>query len=317
MKKNTLFHLERSHGKYVSGTAIAQACGCSRMAVSKAVAELRAEGAVIESSTKCGYKLTKSTDTTYPCSIKAYLSDEYTADVYTHPSIVSTNDEAKRLASGGAAHGTIISADTQSGGRGRRGNRFHSPDRSGIYMSVIIKPQLGRTDVLYTVAAAVAVRRVLDRYSEQNAEIKWVNDIYISDRKVCGILCEAVTELESGEITAVICGIGVNLTPPSGGFPDDIKNKAGYVSEKSISKAKVIAEIAQELLLVLTLDNTEVMIEYSSNMMLISRNIYYREGEELKNAKVLSVDMTGGLVVCDSEKNIKTLRSGEVHLEKF
>ncbi len=249
--------------------------------------------------------------------IKAYLGKGYAGDVYFQDKLGSTNDEAKRLVPLGAPHGTVVAADMQSCGRGRRGNSFHSPSGTGIYMSIILKPCENMGDVLYTVAAAVAVRRVLDRYTECKAEIKWVNDIYISERKVCGILCEQVADKATGKSCAVVCGIGVNLTAPKDAFPDEIKNKAGYVCNIEVSRAKVISEIAKELLQVLELDHSELIFEYSSNMMLYMRNIFYRENGELKEARAIGVDMSGGLVVSDSENNCKTLRSGEVHLEKF
>ncbi len=257
------------------------------------------------------------TDILSPSSVGDYLSEGYSGDVYCHRSIPSTNDEAKRLALLGAGHGTVVCADTQTNGRGRRGNSFHSPVDTGIYMSVIIRQSSERSDTLYTVAAAVAVRRVLDRYCNGNARIKWVNDIYISEQKVCGILCEAVTKPESAEPVSVICGIGINLNAPKQDFPKELQGKAGYVTDKSISRAKVIAEIVNELLSVLELENEDIMPEYTSNMMLLKKKIYYRENGVLKEAEAIGVDMSGGLIVKDVEQNTAILRSGEVHLERF
>jgi len=316
MKKNTLYYLEKADGGYVSGTDIAKELGVSRMAVSKAVAELKKEGAIIESSTKNGYKLIRSTDTLYAESIKAHLLREL-SDIYCYGTVASTNEEAKKLAAAGAFHSTLICADAQSAGRGRRGRDFFSPSHTGIYMSVVLRPEKARTDVLYTVAAAVAVRRVLDRISEEKAEIKWVNDIYISGRKVCGILCEAVSELETGELSAVICGIGVNLTPPADDFPEELKQKAGYVSKKEISRAKVIAELACELVSVLEEDNDTVISEYAEHSMLTGKEVYYTLGSEHFSGKVEGVDASGGLIVSKADGERTVLRSGEVSLEKI
>ncbi len=249
--------------------------------------------------------------------LKQYLGADYAGDVYRYDVIGSTNDEAKKLARAGAVHGTLVLANTQTSGRGRGKNSFHSPEDTGIYMSVIIKPKSRKTDTLYTVAAAVAVRRVLDRYTDKKAEIKWVNDIYISERKVCGILCEAVRDNDSQEISAIICGIGVNLKCPTAPFPEEIKAKAGYVTDKEVSKERVAAELAVELLAVIDLENDALIREYSDNMMLRGREVYYKENETLKKAKVTGVDCTGGLVVRDSQNKEQILRSGEVHIEKF
>ena len=316
MKKNTLYYLEKASGGFISGAYIAKELGVSRMAVSKAVAELKKEGAIIEASTKSGYRLLRSTDALYAESVKAHLNCKI-AQIYCHSTLASTNEEAKKLAAAGAEHATLITADEQSAGRGRRGRDFFSPMGTGIYMSVIIRPSVYRPDVHYTVAAAVAARRVIDRISEDRAEIKWVNDIYISGRKVCGILCEAVSELESGELSAVICGIGINLTPPKNDFPDELKNKAGYVTKNEISKAKVIAELTHELLSILEERNENIISEYSDNMMLTGKEVYYTLYNEQLSGVAVGVDESGGLIVRSQSGELSVLRSGEVSLEKF
>ena len=313
MKKHTLYKLEQANGNYISGEEIASSLGVSRMAVSKAVRELRAEGAVIESSTKCGYKLIKTTSSLYAESVKAHLSSERC--VYCYPVVESTNDTAKILLAEGAAHGTTLIAESQTKGRGRRGRSFFSPSDSGIYMSVIIKPTTDRGNDMYTIAAAVAARKVIAEYSP-DAKIKWVNDIYVGGLKVAGILCEAVTELESGTLDAVICGIGINITAPEGDYPDDIKNKAGHISDSPIHKGKLAAKLAETLETVLAMSRDELIKEYSDNMMLTGKTVYYTRNGRQSMGLVLGVDSTGGLVVQVNDK-CETLRSGEVQLEKF
>ena len=316
MKKNTLYYLLRANGDYVSGEEIAAKSSTSRMSVSKDVAALRADGAVIESSTRCGYRLVTPPNTIYPETVKAFLSTGEDIDVYCHKRIGSTNEEAKKLAAEGAGHGTTVIAEEQTRGRGRYGRSFFSPYKSGIYMSVILRPSSQRTEVLYTVCAAVAVRRVLSRYNEKS-KIKWVNDIYVNDRKICGILCEAVSEMELGRLEAVICGIGVNLGKPEGDFPADISKKAGALTDSEVNRAKISAEIIKELLLVIEQDADDVVAEYEMNMMLISRRISYSQNGELIRATVTGVDRTGGLVVTKDSGESCVLRSGEVHLESF
>lgn len=314
MKKNTLFYLEKAKGTFISGEDIARVLGVSRMSVSKAVTELKKEGAVIESSTKCGYRLIKSTDRLYAESVRAHLKRDL--DVYCYESIGSTNEEAKIKAAEGAGHGTVIIAEAQTAGRGRFGRKFYSPSQSGLYMSVIIKPSSLTDGVMYTVAAAVALRRVIGEYAG-NAMIKWVNDIYINERKVCGILCEAVSDLESGQLSAVICGIGVNLTVPDGDFPDDIKGKAGSISSEPIDKGEFAARVTDALLEVLTLDSDDIIREYDEYMILRGREIYYDKNGESCHGIVLGTDSSGGLIVKTNSSECEILRSGEVRLEKF
>ncbi len=316
MKKNTLHYLLKANGNYISGEEIAAKCSTSRMSVSKDVAALRAEGAVIESTTKCGYRLLTPPTTLYSETVKAFLPFDEEIDVYCHKTIGSTNEEAKKLAAEGAGHGTTVIAEEQTRGRGRYGRTFFSPYKSGIYMSVILRPSARRTEVLYTVCAAVAVRRVLSRYNE-NSKIKWVNDIYVNDRKICGILCEAVSELELGRLEAVICGIGVNLGKPEGEFPADISQKAGALTDSEVNRAKIAAEIIEELLCVIEQDTEDVVAEYEKNMMLIGRSVSYSQNGILTRATVTGVDRTGGLVVASESGESCVLRSGEVHLESF
>ena len=314
MKNKVLFYLENSNHEYVSGADIAKTLGISRMSVSKAVSELRAEGAVIESSTKCGYKLIKGPDTLYAEAVKAHT--KHRAVVYCHRCIGSTNEEAKKLAADGASHGTVVISEEQTNGRGRRGRSFHSPAGTGLYMSIILRPEMLGDEVMYTVAAAVAVREVIARYNAR-ASIKWVNDIYIEKKKVCGILCEAISDLESGSVSAVICGIGINLTSPRGGFPDELKDKAGALDNDNISRAKISAEVIDSLLDVLEHTPDKLIEQYSNHMMLTGKEIYYARGSESLRATVVGVDGTGGLIVrCDGGV-CEILRSGEVQLEKF
>ena len=284
------------------------------MSVSKAVSELKKEGAVIESSTKCGYRLKKSTDRLYSESVRAHLEKDL--EVFCYESIGSTNEEAKIKAAEGAGHGTVIIAEAQTAGRGRYGRTFFSPSESGLYMSVIIRPTSLSDGVMYTVAAAVALRRVIGRY-QPDACIKWVNDVYIKERKVCGILCEAVSDLESGQLSAVICGIGVNLTSPEGDFPTDIKDKAGYISDEPLSRGEFAAQVAETLLEALSLDSQSLIREYDEHMMLKGREIYYSINGEMRSGRVIGVDSSGGLMITNMTGEREILRSGEVQLEKF
>jgi BirA family biotin operon repressor/biotin-[acetyl-CoA-carboxylase] ligase len=263
---------------------------------------------------KSGCEPIISTDRLKAEDVLARLS--YKAEVFCHECIGSTNDEAKRLASDGCGHGTLVIAESQSAGRGRHGRRFFSPHGSGLYLSVVLRPDGERDGTLYTVAAAVAVRRVLSEY-DREVSIKWVNDVYLRERKVAGILCEAASELESGRINAVICGIGVNLNSPKGGFPEDIKNKAGYLTNGSIDRAELSAKIADTLLEVLKADNESLISEYSEHMMLTGRLIYYTKNGEKHSGTVEGVDPTGGLVVVEDNGSRSALTSGEVQLEAF
>lgn len=157
---------------------------------------------------------------------------------------VSTNDEAYLLAENGAENGTTVTAREQTGGKGTNGRSFFSPGKTGIYMSVILRSVKQDRLLDVTPMAAVAVSRTLDKIFGVKTRIKWVNDVYLDGKKVCGILTKA--QSKNGKTDFIVVGIGINLFAPEGGFPDDIKNTAGFVSRKydEALRQKTIEKIA-------------------------------------------------------------------------
>ena len=160
-----------------------------------------------------------------PSDITRHLkTDNLTVEVYKE--VTSTNTLLKQRSQSGAPHGLVIAAESQTSGRGRMGREFFSPDQTGVYFSILLRPTLSPSDaLLITTCAAVACARALEKISGKTAQIKWVNDIYIDERKVCGILTEA--SFVQGKIDFAVLGIGINLYTPDNGFPADIKDKAG------------------------------------------------------------------------------------------
>ena len=164
-----------------------------------------------------------------------------------YPSLPSTNDELLRLAKGGACHGTVVVAKEQSAGKGTKGRSFFSPN-GGIYMSVLLRNISKEALLSVTPAAAVAVYEALFSVLKIETFIKPVNDLYYQGKKVCGILTQAVS---GGDVEFVVVGIGVNLFRPDGGFPEELKEIAGYLlpvrEDKSI-RDKLIQAIYRRLL---------------------------------------------------------------------
>ncbi len=150
----------------------------------------------------------------------------------------STNTYAKTLAKKGADEGTVVIAKRQTMGRGRLGRKFYSPSGTGVYMSIILKPY-GNTEsiLLITTAAAVAVSQAIEKITGKSTFIKWVNDIYMDEKKVCGILCEGSFR-DSHTLEYAILGIGINISKPDTPFPDEIKDIAGYILEKDDDNIK-------------------------------------------------------------------------------
>ena len=161
--------------------------------------------------------------------IEALLGGRLPA-VEVHASLGSTNDRAKALALSGAPEGSLVVALTQTAGRGQQGRSFYSPAGTGAYMSLVLRPRTLTAPEDVTIAAAVAVARAAEALSARPTQIKWVNDVYLGGKKICGILTEGGAAPD-GSPWAVV-GIGVNLLPPTGGFPEELRDIAGAVTKE-------------------------------------------------------------------------------------
>ena len=253
-------------------------------------------------------------------TVRACLSkDSPVRRVICLETVDSTNTYAKHLALSGAESGTLVAADQQTAGRGRRGHFFLSPPGTGLYMTLILRPTADMEQFqMITVAAAVAVCLTLEDLTEARPLIKWVNDIYLrhgqEERKVCGILSEAVSDAGTGSIGSVVVGLGINLTTRDFGGLEDI---AGAVFPEGIppnvSRAQIAAGIAERLMdFSRRLSDPELISAYRERSLLLGREITWQQDGETRRARALDVNAQGGLVVEDENGERLTLRSGEV-----
>ncbi len=229
VKAQLLALLEAQRGSYQSGAALAACLAVSRNAVWKAAEQLRAEGHEIDARSGEGYALRPESNVLSPQGIAPYLrSEALQPEVY--PCLSSTSTLLRERAEAGAPEGTVILAEQQSAGRGRRARPFFSPPGGGIYMSLLLRPKFSPEEALcITTAAAVAVSRAVEALCGVETQIKWVNDIFVGGKKVCGIATEAAVDLEGGGLRYAILGIGLNLYPPAGGFPEELSGVAGSI----------------------------------------------------------------------------------------
>lgn len=185
----------------------------------------------------------------------------------------STNTRLKSLAEKGAEEGTLMIARTQTKGKGRMGRKFFSPKGNGLYFSLLLRPNLlAEEGGLITTAAAVAVCRALIRLGAENPRIKWVNDIFVKDKKVCGILTES--HAEKGKITYAVLGVGINLLPPKKGFDSSIKNVAGAAFVTPVSPSAVLAAFLEEFSQLYShLSTRPHYDEYASRMLFVGENV--------------------------------------------
>ena len=318
LKDKVLKTLELNRGKNLSGAEIADNLNVSRTAVWKAVEELRRTGVEISAVKNKGYVLSDSDNSLSAEGIKALLG-ETSFDIHTEHTVTSTNTLLKELAKDGESAGCVLVAEHQTAGKGRLGRTFYSPDSTGLYLSVLLRPMLTIEDSLFiTTSAAVAVARAIETVSNGavKPQIKWVNDIFIDGKKVCGILTEASVDFESGGLEYAVLGIGVNIFPPEDDFPEEIKSVATSVfpdrSEKNV-RNRLAAEILRELEhLPESFTSDEILNEYRERSMLIGREVFAISGEEKTPCTVLDIDDKARLVVRLKNGEQRILSSGEV-----
>ena len=304
-------------GETVSGEQLAKELGVSRNAVWKVMNRLREGGYKIDAMTNRGYRLLSAPDLLCETEIRRWLTTkEMGRKLEIHELLDSTNNRAKALAAEGAPHGTAVIADSQTGGRGRRGRSFFSPEHSGIYLTVILRPSCTPEQAsLLTSMAAVATARAIEKTADADVKIKWVNDLYLGDRKICGILSEAGMNMESGQLDHVAVGIGVNTARME--FPPELQEIATSVGNETgmaPDRNRLIAEILNEMeKLYDEQDSTAFLRESRRRSNVIGRDITVIEGEKRYPARAVDIDSRGRLIIETPEGRTR-LNYGEVSL---
>lgn len=302
----------------ISGERLARRLGVSRNTVWKAIEQLRAEGYEVEAVTNRGYRLVSAPNLITEAEISKWTTGAVIGRrLEVHDRLDSTNLRAKLLASQGAPHGYLVCADSQSSGRGRYGRSFFSPEHSGVYITYILRPSIpAERAVMITSLAAVAVARAIEKLCDADVKIKWVNDLYIHDRKTCGILCEASLDFESGMLEYVVLGIGVNVAKMD--FPEELKDIATSIENecgKPISRSRLIAEISNALdALYDQLSTGGFMDESRRRSNVIGRDVTVLRGDERYPAHVLDIDDQGRLVI-RTDSGVSRMGSGEISIK--
>jgi len=322
-KQNLLKTLEENREKTISGEQLASLMNVSRSAIWKAIKALKEEGYAIESTTNKGYRLNKESDIMSCEGILPWLfPDNKSLDIIVYKTIGSTNQEAKKIALEGAKKITVIIAEEQTQGRGRMGRSFYSPSKSGIYLSLVLRPNVHASEaVLVTTGAAVGVCRAIQKVTGIEPQIKWVNDIYLNSRKIVGILTEAVTNFENGLVEFIIIGIGINFKRPEDDFPKDLEEIAGALFDKkpdALTRNRLVAEIINEVLNICgDLNKRDFLEEYKSHSMVLGKKIKVCKNNQWQLATAIDIDNDGGLIVRNESGQIETLNSGEISIRRM
>jgi len=270
---------------------------------------LKKEGHAIRSSIRLGYMLQPDSDLISAEGIRSALpkclSD---MDIHVLPETGSTNNDCKRLIAEGIKGYTLVVAEKQTSGKGRLGRSFYSPEGS-IYMSLAFHTEAEITEaVKLTTAASVAVVRAIEKLTDQKPLIKWVNDVYLDGKKICGILTEGVTDLESGHIRHIVIGIGLNCGDCQ--FPEELREIAGSIDRRGVSRNRFIAAIAREL--IACIEGGSFMDYYRSHSFVLGREINFIKNGVATPATALAIDDSGALIVRTLDGEEHCLNTGEI-----
>ena len=315
-KEKLLALLEDSKGMFFSGEEIARTLQVSRAAVWKAVNALREDGYTIDAVTNKGYRLSPDSDILSPQGIRRFLKPEYRdLNLTVLPTVPSTNALVREKANQGCPEGCVIIAREQTAGRGRYGRQFFSPADTGVYLSLLLRPTAysPRQATCLTAAAAAAMCQAIEAVTGQHPGIKWVNDIFLHGKKVCGILTEAGTDLESGRLEWLVVGIGLNLTSTAADWPPELADKAGSLypgGPAPVPRAALAGAIARELLALGP--GEDCLDEYRARCFVPGHWVTVCTGSETYAARALAIDDAGRLVVRRENGREEALRCGEV-----
>ena len=322
MRKTIVELLKNAGDNFISGESIAGELKISRTAVWKHIQKLREHGYEIISRERRGYRLKDAPDLLLPSEIQIGLDTEIIGkEMEYHPSVDSTNRLAKKLAYHGAAEGTIVVAEEQTGGKGRLERNFYSPRGKGIWFSVILRPNFLPHDApKCTLMAAVAVAEAMKRFNMQ-AEIKWPNDIMFNGRKLVGILTEISGEL--GKINYLVIGIGINVNISRDEFPEELQAVAASLSEicgEEISRVKFLRAVLEEfdkLYREINASGFDNMLKrWRKFNVTLGKNIRVIsaiDGGETFTGRAVDLNSDGALVV-ETDSGLRAVYAGDVSI---
>ena len=323
MTKDEVLTILKQHDDYVSGEMISRGLGISRAAINTAVKSLRAAGYEIESSTRRGYRLKNAPDALTSGELLSYLGAERMKTVAVYEVTDSTNKRIKDFADEGFPAGQTAIANEQTAGRGRRGRSFLSLKDKGIYLSYLLRPTCTPQDVASITAwTAVAVGRAVKTVTGLSPDIKWVNDLLLGGRKICGILTELSIETETGSIQSAVVGIGINVNQTLEDFPEELRSFAGSCAMAvghPISRAALASEVVKEMDKLRDSwpdGKADFLSTYRSFCITTGKEINVIAGSNVRKGKALDVDDDFALIVEFEGGNVEHVQSGEVSIRR-
>lgn len=307
----------KGNSRYISGQELCEKYNVSRTSIWKVINQLRQEGYQIDSAQNRGYKIISYPDILSSSEIKSALKPgSIIEEVLYFDQLDSTNTRAKLLGEQGCSSGTLVVADSQNNGKGRRGKGFDSPKGESIYMTALFKPDIPPIKAsMITIVAAMAVNSALVEICNIPSKIKWPNDIVVDNKKICGILTEMSTDTDI--INYVVVGIGINVNNPN--MPDELKDVAVSVrmaSGKKYRRSTIISSVMDYFQIyydkfLKTQDLSLIKDEYNKILIHYNKEIEVIRGQEKYKAISLGIDNDGELLI-EKDGNCEKIISGEV-----
>lgn len=309
---------------FLSGEALSRQLNVTRTSVWKYINELKHEGYEIDSVSRRGYRLISEPDTMNSYVLSVDLGTKIVGKKILHFGIVdSTNTKAKAIAAE-CEDGTVVVADEQTSGNGRYGRKWDSPAGTGIYISVIIKPEIPPEEVqLITLAASVAVVAALREAAGIDAGIKWPNDIVLDGKKVCGILTVMSSEME--RVNHIVLGIGINFSQRQEDFPEELRDKAISVTDylhktkpssvicrKSELTRAVLIKLDEQYRILLDGKKQDIIELWKSMTATLGKEVTVIGSETAYTGKAIDITDDGRLVILSKDGTKRELLSGEV-----
>jgi BirA family biotin operon repressor/biotin-[acetyl-CoA-carboxylase] ligase len=319
MKDKILDMLKKNKGFFVSGQDISRQIGITRAAVWKYIKQLQNEGYLIESVSKNGYKLLNCPDLLTYEEMKENLRTSFIGRKIIHfESIGSTNNKARELAEKGEEEGTVVVSESQTGGKGRTGRQWFSQAYKGIWMSVILRPEIDLLSVSFITQITCAAVGKSIKYITGDIRIKWPNDVYLHGKKICGILTESSGEVD--KVDYIVLGIGINVNQDEIDFPEILEQKATSIkieTGRPISRSNLLCEVLYELeqfyMDYKDHGSIESVIEFCrTHSSIIGKQIVAKRGGIDILLKVMDINGKGELSVQFSDGHTDSIRTGDI-----
>lgn len=322
-KYEILKKLQQAGDEAVSGQQLANDCGISRTAIWKHIKQLEEEGYVFETIKKKGYILKSQPNLIDPDKIKAALETETFGEQIIYEEVVSsTQPIAHQLAQQGAKAGTVVICEEQTAGRGRMQREWKSQKGKGIWMSIILRPDVPpRNAPQFTLVAAVAIAKAIEDVAAVRPQIKWPNDLLIDGLKITGILTEL--QADPDYVNALIMGIGINVNHEQVDFPEEIQGIATSLklqSGKEIDRAVLVARILYYLekysAMYVEVGFQEIKKEWEAYSCTIGQTIKVTTVQEVFIGKAIAITNDGVLKVQLPDGETKSVISADIELKK-